>query len=290
MISVIFYLFLVGILAYWVESSFQFKTKLLIIKSSPSEELENWLKSFHWGEHHRIQSKVELPQYKFYSEVVEILLNLARRLGGNYQDSLIFLREGLQSDRQFEKRSRETLMGVWLQMLMMMFLTWAFIIGALTLVEVQVGASKLVFILCWQIFGLSLLPFIIKKYREYFFGQIGKLWKMFYVLNSLSKVPLSRSEIFKIAGVSELRTIHQASIMPLVTKFSQICHRALKEGGSYEEEVRHLMSELRFLEKWHGELFEKRLTVIKLGLMGIFFVPSYLVFIYFLLGDLLTSV
>ena len=59
-------------------------------------------------------------------------------------------------------------------------------------------------------------------------------------------------------------------------------------GGSYEEEVLTLMSELRFQEKWHFELFEKRLMVIKLGLMSIFFLPSYLAFIFLLLGDLLT--
>jgi hypothetical protein len=47
------------------------------------------------------------------------------------------------------------------------------------------------------------------------------------------------------------------------------------------------MDELRFQEKWHFELFEKRLMVIKLGLMSIFFLPSYLAFIFLLLGDLM---
>jgi hypothetical protein len=65
------------------------------------------------------------------------------------------------------------------------------------------------------------------------------------------------------------------------------CERILKVGGSYDLEVRNLMEELRFQEKWHFELFEKRLTVIKLGILSIFLLPSYLMFIFLLLGDLM---
>jgi hypothetical protein len=104
----------------------------------------------------------------------------------------------------------------------------------------------------------------------------------------LIKVPLSRTEILTIAGVAEIKTIQQKSLIHIVDKLKETCQKALQMGGSYEEEVLTLMSELRFQEKWHFELFEKRLMVIKLGLMSIFFLPSYLAFIFLLLGDLLT--
>jgi hypothetical protein len=61
----------------------------------------------------------------------------------------------------------------------------------------------------------------------------------------------------------------------------------LKLGSSYEEDLKYLMEELRFQEKWHFELFEKRLTVIKLALLSLFFLPSYLAFIFLLLSDLM---
>jgi hypothetical protein len=73
-----------------------------------------------------------------------------------------------------------------------------------------------------------------------------------------------------------------------VDKLIETCQRALQVGGSYTDDVMALMEELRFQEKWHFELFEKRVTVIKLGLLAIFFLPSYLAFIFLLLGDLMT--
>jgi hypothetical protein len=263
-------------------------TNPLNLKRSAAEDLEDWLKRFNWGNRQELQASGKLPIYKFYTEVVEILLSLARKMGGSYQDSLLFLREGLQADRQFEKKLKEIVLGTWLQMGMMVVLTWSFIFGALLLVDVKISMIKLVLIALWQGIGLCLLPLVISYFRKKFFGDIGKLWKMLYVLRSLIKVPLSRTEILTIAGVAEIKTIQQKSLIHIVDKLKETCQKALQMGGSYEEEVLTLMSELRFQEKWHFELFEKRLMVIKLGLMSIFFLPSYLAFIFLLLGDLLT--
>jgi len=288
MLSLIFYLLSVMFLISWVESQPLPNSNPLILNKNAAEELEEWLKKFNWGNRQQLQAPGRLPIYKFYSEVVEILLSLARKMGGSYQDSLLFLREGLQCDRQFEKKMKEIILGTWLQMAMMVVLTWSFILGALFLVDVKVGVLKLFLIGLWQAIGLSLLPFAISYFKKKFFGDIGKLWKMLYVLRSLIKVPLSRTEILTIAGVSEMKSIQQKALTHIVDKLKETCQKALQMGGSYEEEVLSLMNELRFQEKWHFELFEKRLMVIKLGLMSIFFLPSYLAFLFLLLGDLLT--
>lgn len=282
------YLIIISLLVLWVERPGSLVPNALIIRKNPGEELEEWLKRFHWQHRQDLNLSSHLPRYKFYSEVTEILLNLARKLGGNYQDSLLFLREGLQLDQQFEKKIKEALLGTWFQMGFMMLLTWAFIIGALNLVEVKLKSSNLILIFLWQMLGLCMLPFICTFLRKKYFGDIGKLWKILFILKSLVKVPLSRTEVLGLAGVGELAIIKQKSLLSIVTKLREICQKCLKMGTSYEEEVTYLMEELRFQEKWHFELFEKKLTVVKLGLLSLFFLPSYLAFIFLLLGDLIT--
>ncbi|HXH32186.1 MAG TPA: hypothetical protein VNJ01_15380 [Bacteriovoracaceae bacterium] len=245
------------------------------------------MKNFQWGNRSEVPANHYLPKYKFYTEVIEVLLNLARKMGGNYQESLLFLREGLQSDRQFEKKIKEAVIGTWLQIGMISALTWMFIIGALSLIDVKIPLMKLAMIFFWQALGCSLLPFLLAKLRRHYFGDIGKIWKMLYVLRSLAKVPLSRSEILTLACVQELKAITQKSLEAIVEKLKDTCQRALKQGGNYEDDVKYLMGELRFQEKWHFELFEKRLVVIKLALLSVFFLPSYLAFVFLLLGDLM---
>lgn len=286
--SYIFYFVLICGLVYWIEESTVFLPNSLILrKKNPAEELENWLKKFNWNARQDLPDSGKLPTYKFYTGVVEVLLSLARKMGGNYQESLLFLREGLQTDRQFEKKIRESLLGMWLQMGLMMMLTWIFIIAALNLVEVKVSTLHLLMILSWQGIGLSVLPFILSHFRKKYFGDIGKIWKMLFILKSLAKVPVSRTEVLTFAGVQELNNINQKSLSAIVSRLKETCQKSLKLGSSYEEDVKYLMEELRFQEKWHFELFEKRLTVIKLTLLSVFFLPSYLAFIFLLLGDLM---
>ncbi len=286
--QLLFYMILIFILVVWVEKPGGFLSNTLIIRKCPGEELEDWLKKFHWQHRQDLGLPGLLPRYKFYSEVTEILLKLARKMGGNYQDSLLFLREGLQLDRQFEKKIKEAIFGMWLQMAFMMLLTWVFIIGALNLVEINMKAMNLILIFTWQILGLLCLPFLTSFLRKKYFSDIGKLWKILFILKSLVKVPLSRTEVLHLAGVGELAGIKQKSLLTLVSKLRETCQKCLKMGTSYEEEVTYLMEELRFQEKWHFELFEKKLTVVKLGLLSLFFLPSYLAFIFLLLGDLIT--
>jgi hypothetical protein len=286
--SYAFYFLLIMILVYWVERPYLLLPNSLKIRKRPAEELEEWLKRFNWSNRSELTVLGQLPVYKFYTEVVEVLLSLARKMGGNYQESLLFLREGLQVDRQFEKKISEAKIGIWIQMGLMMLLTWAFIGGALHLVEVRVKTINLIFILSWQMLGLSFLPFTLMKLRKKYFSDIGKIWKMLFVLSSLVRVPLARTEILTLAGIGELSQIKQKSLHLIVAKLKDTCHKSLKLGTSYEADVKYLMEELRFQERWHFELFEKRLTVIKLILLSVFFLPSYLAFIFLLLGDLMT--
>lgn len=288
MLSLLIYGLILMVLIYWVESPVRILPNSLILKKNPAEELENWLKKFNWKVRQEALPLGALPTYKFYTEIVELLLNLSRKLGGTYEDSVIFLREGLQFDRQSEKKLKDMIMGTWLQMGLMVVLTWTFIFCALWMIDVKVSGFRLLLIALWQALGLSFLPMLLNYFRQKLFADIGKLWKMLYVLRSLSRVPLSRTEVMTMAGVTELKNIQQKNLLHIVEKLKETCQRALQMGGSYEEEVISLMAELRFQEKWHFELFEKRLMVIKLGLLAIFFLPSYLAFIFLLLGDLMS--
>jgi hypothetical protein len=281
------YAFLIVGLIWWTELPSLFLHNSLIMRKNPAEDLEAWLKKFHLGSRDQLKDLGQIPRYKFYGDIIGLLLDLARKIGGTYQEAFLFLREGLQSDRQFEKKIRESLVGIWLQLGLLMALTWGFIGAAQVLVQVTVPLSKLMLIFLWQVLGLATLPLILKFLRQRYFGPLGKLWQCLFVLKALMKAPLARSEIFSIAGMQHLSEINHKNLSPIVERLREACQRTLKEGKSYEEEVAHLMNELRFQERWHFEIFEKRLTVIKLLLLSVFFLPSYLAFIFFLIGDLM---
>ncbi len=282
----LFYFILICILILWIEGVPHFLPNFMQTQKKPGEELEIWLKNFHWGGKQDIGDKIFLPSYKFYTEVVEVLLFNARKMGGSYLDSFLFLREGLQADLQFEKKIKELILGMFLHMSVMMILTWSFIFSALSMVEVKTSRSQLFGILSWQLMGLGLIPILVKYYRKRYFSDIGKVWRVLLILKSLLRVPLPQSEVFSFAGVNGLDQIRQKSLIHIVQKLQSSCQKTLRLGLSYENDVKGLMEELRFQEKWHFDLFEKRLNGVKLLLLSVFFLPSYLMFVFILLNDL----
>jgi len=265
-------------LLWWIEPfSFPF-----VHRKNPGDALELWL-----GQR-GLERKEEgqLPPYKFYSELIVTILETMRKFGGSTKEALLFVREGLQQDLQFEKRIKELRLGTLLQMFLMALITWLFIYFSLKVTEVTVMKMGLLGIFLWQLLGLLLLPLLMGYFRKRYFHHIGRIWKTLFILKSLERTPLPRSEVFRLSGIQDIESISSKKLGPVVLKIKRLCHDCLKLGKSYETDLKNLMEELRFIENWHFSLFEKRLGGIKLLLLGLFFLPSYLGFIILLIGSL----
>jgi hypothetical protein len=288
--SYILYLIFIIFLIFWIEGIIFKIPPGLIVRKKNGNDLEDWLKKFQWGSRQELGHKVLLPHYKFYTEVIEVLLLIARKVGGNYLDSFLFLRESLQADLQFEKKIKEAVWGIYLHMVIIMLLTWSFILSALSMVDMKVNTLHLVGIFLWQIIGLIMLPLKIKMLRKKYFSDIGKIWKVLLILKSLQKIPISQSEILNFAGINELSNITNRTLDIIVFKIKESCQKVLKLGLSYEDDLKYLIEELRFQEKWHFDVFEKKISSMKLILLSVFFLPSYLVFVLLLLRDLMVVI
>lgn len=229
-------------------------------KKHPGVELEVWLKHFKGRSSHLFSSSgpINLPHYKFYTEIIEIILSFSRRIGSGFQDSFLSLREGLLEDLQFESKIKSMTYGVYGQMVFISVVTWVFIFMGLHLTEVKMNYLYLLSILSWQVIGFSILPIILKFLRRKYFNDLGLVWKILMILKSLTKVPLPRGEVFKLSGVKELSKVRQKNLLHLSDKIKESCEKTLKTGLSYENDINFLFKELRFQENFSFTVLEKK--------------------------------
>lgn len=279
MLSVSIYSFWLLILFYCLKPQNSAK------KLSPGEKLFYWLKKFNWDR--REQHIGHLPQYKFFSSLVNLLLEMSRRFGGQYKEAFLSVKESLNQDLQFEKKLKEFILGSYFQKFCIFSMSWGFIFFAQNLTEVSLDNRVYLSIFSWQLVGLILFPLVCYQLKKHYFSEIGQLWLSLYVLKALLTVSLSRREVFKMARIYELHNIKHKNLVSIVEKLQTSCELSLKQGGSYLKDVEELIQECKFIEKWHIELFEKRLGALKLLILSIFFLPSYLAFVYFLLNSFL---
>jgi hypothetical protein len=280
------YICLILLLSYWLAMPAREEAKKMV--PTGAYALDDWLKKFSWGRGVELRADFKIPPYKFYSEIVELVLDIARRFGGVYEENLHKLREGLEADHQFEVKCKDLIKGAWWQICIMFLITWAFIVSSLSILQMPIPFQKLALLISWQLVGMIALPWIIHRARRYYFGDVGVLWKTLFMLKALVSVPLSRSEIFLHAELFKLKDIKNKRLKSVIDHILDCCQRALREGGSYEDEVNKIAKDLRFEENRIYGLFEKRLVVLKLAILSIFFLPTYLAFIYIILSDFIT--
>lgn len=279
--SILFYLILILLLAIWAlrpENS-------VISLTESGKGLEDWLKKFHWSGP-ALQTKIELPRYKFFSDLVEMLLSQARQWGAQYQQVFITLREILHQDLQFEKQLKEFVQGCWFQMGLIVAMSWLFIILGTTWVEIKFPLKYKIIIGSWQLLGMMSFFFGIRLLKTRYLSALGAFWKSLICLRSLAETALPRSEVVRLSQIKSLDQYSHHEWNDFKQKVQHLGQWMLSSGQSPVKEIGYLMEELRFLEKHQMAQFQKMSHALKFAILAIFFIPAYFAFLFIIFSNL----
>jgi hypothetical protein len=272
--NMIFYFVFILLLAIWALRP----EKSVVSLAQSGQGLEEWLKKFHWSGP-ALHSKIELPRYKFFSELVEMLLSLARQWGAQYQQVFMVLREILHQDLQFEKQLKEFLTGCWFQMVFIVLMSWLFIVLGTTWVEIP-------FPLKYRGLGMILFYFGIRQLKKKYLSALGAYWRSLICLRSLAETALSRSEVVRLSQLKTLDGYVGLEWQDFKIKVQHLGQWMLSSGQSPVKEIGYLMDELRFLEKHQIQKFQKMSHVLKFGILIVFFIPAYFAFLFIIFSNL----
>lgn len=279
--NIIYYFIFILLLAIWATTT----SKSVILVKSNGQGLEEWLKKFHWSGP-ALQTKLELPRYKFFTELIEILLSMARQWGAQYQQVFLTLREILHQDLQFEKQLKDFIQGCWFQMLFIVMMSWLFIILGMSWVGLDFPMKYLMGIGCWQLIGMGVFFLGLKQLKKYFLDPLGKFWRSLICLRSLAETALPRSEVVRLSQIKELDQIEAREWSDFKIKLQHLAQWMLGHGQSPIKEINYLIDELRFLEKHQIQKFQKMSHVLKFTVLVVFFIPAYFAFLFIIFSSL----
>lgn len=279
--NMVFYFVFILLLAIWSLRPEKSVTSL----SLSGQALEEWLKKFHWSGP-ALQTKIELPRYKFFSELVEMLLSLARQWGAQYQQVFMTLREILHQDLQFEKELKEFLQGCWFQMIFIVLMSWLFIILGTSWVKIPFPLHYMVCIGIWQSLGMIFFFVGIKMLKKKFLAALGAYWRSLICLRSLAETALPRSEVVRMSQLKNLDSYPEAQWQDFKLKVQHLGQWMMSSGQSPVKEIGYLMDELRFLEKHQIQKFQKMSHVLKFAILVVFFIPAYFAFLFIIFSNL----
>ena len=215
-----------------------------------------------------------LTEYKFFTELVNILLLSMREYGTNIFEFLPLIKKALVNDSRFERKIKSEFVGGILQMLIVQLSGGVLIYSFKTQLKLELSSYQYLAPFLIQIIGYIsyFVTFYICKKKCFF--TIERYFRSFYYARVLvsASVPMKTiNERISIEDLSEER-----ELISFKARLEGI-FREIQLSGSFDgKDFEVIIEELWFLNEYKFETFLKYLNILKLVVIVIFFLGGFL--------------
>ncbi|OFZ72010.1 MAG: hypothetical protein A2451_10650 [Bdellovibrionales bacterium RIFOXYC2_FULL_39_8] len=229
----------------------------------------------------------DIPQYKFYTDILKKLIYYAKLYGGNFKESLSQLKKGVIKDIQFERALRKEVEGAYLQFFFISLITWFFVYMVGQSVEVKLSMLSKIFMLAMQLSGALFFALFYQRLQQLTFAPFWKFFNTIFIFQSLIGVGLSQKEIIHHAESSALTEDQRQRkfLSYLVLRLESLIFNWQRSGQPIGTELAEIQEELWFNVGQESIQFLKKLNIIKFLVVVLFYLSTY----FFYLANLFSA-
>ena len=221
-----------------------------------------------------------LPQYKFYTNLLEVLFENYRRLGIGIKKILPEVRAGLIKDLQFEKKIfDETISGL-LQFMIIAVTTWSFVFLSSRLAQIPISWSIIFLMVVLQIGGVFVFFYLLNLIKKRIFLKFTRAIEELYLFSSLLDIGLPLNEILSRSGILYGSLAKYKSFEVISKRMNQLVSRLKESGLSPKQESQEIIREIWHLQEESFVKFTKIVQVLKFSILVFFFLPAYFLYLY----------
>ncbi|MFW5887711.1 MAG: hypothetical protein ACOCUH_02825 [Bacteriovoracia bacterium] len=270
-------LYILGILGFW---QLIFKANLFrgISIGKNRKELLISICNITAKSGHNVKLDV-LPQYKFYTSLVENLYRFKAQFGVPVKATLMRIKRGIQQDDKMENQLQAEKNSSYLQMSGIIVMTWFFVYYAMSIFSLPISRGILYGIGLWQLIGLFLFMFIMNKLRKSYFAPYSLYFGKIYAWQSLMDVGLPLGEINSKLELNHLLEDNSKRFEFIRRRMSEQISNVHKYGNYNAEETEDIVDQLWSMQEETFKRFQRVQSATKLIVIAIFFVSSYFAFL-----------
>lgn len=230
-------------------------------------------------------SEISLPQYKFYTKLIKKLLFSFSEFGGDINDLLKSLKKGVVLELRYDKLSGDSFKGGIFQFMAIAFVTWAFIISTIILVEIKIPILTLITISFLNMCGPVAYYFTYNQFSKRCFLGFEDLFFSMYSIKALCSSGVSIS-----TTLSEYNKLKDKKVVSSLTtlkkRLAHVVYKYSNFGTSISCELDDLISELWEIKESGLNSFTKNINLIKFFISIVFYFLPYFIFLYALVSSI----
>ncbi|MEX0798247.1 MAG: hypothetical protein WD025_02315 [Bacteriovoracaceae bacterium] len=228
--------------------------------------------------------KLELTEYKFFTEILDELLIFYRKGGANILEHIKEIRKNLILDLKQEKKLAAFARASRVEMALISGLSLCFALFANLFAQVSIEASALTLVFAWQLLGVCVFVLFQKHGRSRMFKPFFAYLKRASLLDVLIK---TNQPVNLIAKKMNLATLPPDPVMFHLKERIEVILSQIQSAGVYDEEQsRELGQECWFCYEQKLELYQQTMKRLKLLVISLFFLGGYLYLFYALILSL----
>lgn len=235
--------------------------------------------------------RTNLPQYTFYTSLVEQILHNAKKYGAPYKKVLKTLRIQLEHEIDFASKVRSINIQGYFQCALFSLVVFSFFYFAKKTMNHSFLKHEFLIILMLQSLGVLCFYFLGKFFYRTQFFFYPRFYLLFFHYSSLLPIGVPLNYIADSFPEREfLLSPGENSWRDLKERFDLLLLQAQREGSGIHHEIILLCEQLRFRQKREYQRFHKRHEAVKTAVLLTFFMGSYFMALFFLINAVVTSV
>lgn len=223
-------------------------------------------------------NKIELVKYKYFKELVYDLFKAKKTYGAPIDKAIGEIKKALSKDIYFEKKISSSLMGGIFQMLTITVTGLMFILMSCFQLKLKFPYDTFAIALSLNGIGMVIYVFLFYYLKIKYFGSLERIIKCCYLLRCYLRC--------QMPVISAISKVHFSNISiskneSYIKERIDLMLQKIKEVGYIDfTELDMQIDEIWLLFEFKFESFQKTLSVLKLGIITLFFLTSYLYVIY----------
>lgn len=242
------------------------------------QQVIEWIQSQDSGR--RAVSERVFVEFKNYPILLNELNHFERHFGIGVRDFLLEVRLGIMKDLLFEtKKHQEKINGLW-QMGFMSALIFGFIYLTSAQLELTFSRTFLALILLWQLFGVVVFLWGLKKVEWWFFYRYYLILNHLFSLRAWSELDVNSDKMQQVFQrfQSELAKAGQKKFAFLTERIARLLNQQRELGVSIKLELKEVQMQVWEERHFEFDQFQKKIVFFKFMITALFFLSTYLAF------------
>ncbi|EQC46598.1 hypothetical protein [Bacteriovorax sp. Seq25_V] len=226
-------------------------------------------------------------EYKFYNGVILQVIESSKTMGTPLIPIVNKLKKALLNDIKIEKEIRKLKSGAILSFIFSMVITWLFIFYCVEMLNLKTDMTTIVLLFIWQIFGLVTFGGAYKILLRKTLSCYESFFSKIYLFDLSHMAGLSVSELIKKVNFQSLNIQKGHKLSVYLERLSLLIDSKQRLGIKIGDDIELLVDELWGSYQHECEALKTKVTIMKFIWLCIFFLSTYLISLYTVLGKMI---